>query len=128
MYIVLVTVHGAPSDMARKTCKRKWFHFGQRYGTVRNDTHGYGALRRVASRRVASRSLTSPLSCSPDKKNEVGFVRSFFSPYLSCSRALRLITCAASLSRIEPHVQRVTQSQTDTCQRVEQGFMKTDKV
>lgn len=30
----------APSDvaMARKTRRRKWFHFGQRYGTIRNDT------------------------------------------------------------------------------------------
>lgn len=51
----------------------------------------------------------------------------FFSSHLRCSRA-RLITYVASVSRIVLHVQRVTQLQTDTCRRVEQGFMKTHKV
>lgn len=84
----------APSDTAgaRKTRRRKWFHFDQRYGTVCNDTHRTHseAARRVASRRIASRSLASSLSCLPDKKNEVGFVCSFFSSHpsvLLCTRA-----------------------------------------
>lgn len=49
------------------------------YATIRSAyAQPRRASSRVASRRVASRSLASPPSCSPDGKNEVGFVCSFF--------------------------------------------------
>lgn len=69
--------------LVKRACSRKWFHFGQRYGT-----HHTQPARRIPWRRVASLHLTSPhpalhriaspFSCSPDEKIKFVLYDSFF--------------------------------------------------